>query len=136
VERVAGARPAVRPLVLGDPEIPHTETPWFYAAADVLLLTSDSEGSPNVIREAMAMGLPIASVDVGDVREAIGASRFARVIASHEPEQLAPAVIELLDQGGRSDGRASAERRSIESTAQRYLEIYDRVAGGARRASA
>lgn len=46
--------------------------PYYYSAADMMLLTSFSEGSPNVIKEAMACNCPIVSTDVGDVREIFG----------------------------------------------------------------
>ncbi len=45
----------------------------FYNASDALLLTSDYEGSPNIIKEALVCGLPIVSTEVGDVRELAGA---------------------------------------------------------------
>lgn len=48
--------------------IKHEDMPIYLNAADVLLLTSHWEGSPNVIKEAMACNTPIVSVDVGDVR--------------------------------------------------------------------
>jgi teichuronic acid biosynthesis glycosyltransferase TuaC len=41
-------------------------------AADLLLLTSLTEGSPQVIKEAMACNCPIVATDVGDIREIIG----------------------------------------------------------------
>ena len=46
--------------------------PYYLAAADVLAFPSKIEGSPNVIKEALAMGCPIVASDVGDVRERIG----------------------------------------------------------------
>jgi glutamine amidotransferase len=55
----------------GLPGIPHEEVPVWMNAADVLLLTSDHEGSPNVVKEALGCNRPVVSVDVGDVRERI-----------------------------------------------------------------
>src|SRR5207245_1424254 len=51
--------------------IPNGEVPVWLNACDVLLLTSLHEGSPTVVKEALACGLPIVSVDVGDVAERI-----------------------------------------------------------------
>ncbi len=52
--------------------IENDETPLWYNAADAIVFTSLSEGSPNVIKEAMACNRPIASADVGDVRWLLG----------------------------------------------------------------
>ena len=49
--------------------IPHNEVPERINASDCVLLTSKSEGSPNIIKEAMACNTPVVSVDVGDVNE-------------------------------------------------------------------
>lgn len=49
-----------------------SEIPFYLAAADVLAFPSKLEGSPNIIKEALAMGCPIVATDVGDIRERIG----------------------------------------------------------------
>jgi glycosyltransferase involved in cell wall biosynthesis len=70
VELLRATRPEVQ-LVVADSE-PHERMPLFMNACDVLILASEGEGSPMVIKEAMACNLPIVSVDVGDVAEVIG----------------------------------------------------------------
>lgn len=47
--------------------IPTDELKYYYSAANVVVLTSFHEGSPNVIKEAMACGCPIVATDVGDI---------------------------------------------------------------------
>jgi teichuronic acid biosynthesis glycosyltransferase TuaC len=49
--------------------VPHESVPIWLNAADVVVLTSTHEGSPNTIKEALACNIPFVSVDVGDVRE-------------------------------------------------------------------
>ena len=52
-------------------KVPNTEMPWYYSAADAMILCSDSEGSPTAVKEALACNLPVVSVDVGDVAEIV-----------------------------------------------------------------
>ncbi len=50
---------------------PHTRVPLFMSACDALLVTSVHEGSPTAVKEALACGLPVVSVPVGDVVERV-----------------------------------------------------------------
>ena len=50
-------------------KIPNREMPWYYSAADAMILPSDSEGSPTAVKEALACNLPVVSTNVGDVTE-------------------------------------------------------------------
>jgi len=51
--------------------IEHQQVPIWLNAANVVLMTSLKEGSPNIVKEALACKVPIVSVDVGDVKELI-----------------------------------------------------------------
>lgn len=50
-------------------DIKHSDMPYYFNASDIVILTSRWEGSPNVIKEALACNCKIISTDVGDVRE-------------------------------------------------------------------
>jgi len=53
-------------------DVPNNLMPYYFNASDVILLTSLWEGSPNVIKEAMACNCKIVAVDVGDIKKVIG----------------------------------------------------------------
>lgn len=69
-----------------------------YWNCDVMLLTSISEGSPTVIKEAIAAKLPFVTVDVGDVKEWTSLVEFGVVVPDRDPTNIADAVTTLLTQ--------------------------------------
>ncbi len=66
-----------------------------YESSDVLLLSSDREGTPLVIAEALTFGLPVVAPDVGSIGELIG-GRMGRLAAAPSATALADATSELL----------------------------------------
>ncbi len=111
--------------------IPISELVYFFNAADALILTSLSEGSPNVIKEAMACNCPIVSTDVGDVAEIIEGVEGC-FLASFDPEDFAQ-KIKLALEFSRTKGRTKGRERIIqlgldsETIANKLVEVYKRV---------
>jgi glycosyltransferase involved in cell wall biosynthesis len=100
--------------------------PVYMNAADCLLLTSDHEGSPTVVKEAMACNLPVVTVDVGDVRERLeGVTPSA--IAARDPEALGDALVRVLGEGRRSNGRAIVAPLSEPNVARRVIAVYEEL---------
>jgi glycosyltransferase involved in cell wall biosynthesis len=98
-------------------------------AADAFLLTSFMEGSPQVIKEAMACGCPIVSVDVGDVRERMAGVEGCYVANTRKPEELAGLLRKALSFEGRTKGRDKTIADGIDNqqVAKQLIEIYERV---------
>jgi glycosyltransferase involved in cell wall biosynthesis len=95
---------------------------------DTLLLTSIREGSPQVIKEAMACGCPIVSVDVGDVGERLTGLDGCYVATSRTPEDLA----NLLEQSvsfGRTKGREQLLDAGLDNAqiAEKLMSIYTKI---------
>jgi glycosyltransferase involved in cell wall biosynthesis len=101
----------------------HDDVALFMNAADALVLTSHSEGSPTVVKEAMACGLPVVSVDVGDVREQLDGVRPSYICES-TAGSLAHALIKILESPQRSNGREMIARFTNEAAASVILTIY------------
>ena len=97
-------------------------------AVDALVMTSRSEGSPQVIKEALLCGCPIVSIDVGDVRE-ITEGVEGCFISEANPTAIAEALRKALAFQGRTEGRKVILRRSLtnKTIATRLLGIYQRV---------
>jgi len=105
---------------------PHSEMPLYMNAADLLVMASTIEGSPNAIKEAMATNLPVISVDVGDVADFIYESD-GNYIVPRDVDAMAARIVELCRRGERSRGRERLVPYSMPATAKRILEIYSRV---------
>lgn len=73
----------------------HEELPDWYRAADLFVLPSRSEGTPNVIVEALACGTPFVASDVGNIRDLLEPS--SRVVPPSDRAALAAAITEVLD---------------------------------------
>ena len=100
-------------------------------AADALLMTSITEGSPQVIKEALACGCPIVSLDVGDVKESVEGVEGCYVV-ERDPVALAQALQKAFSLHGRTEGRRVIERRGLnnDKIAQRIIEVYRQVMEG------
>ncbi len=97
-------------------------------AADALVMTSFTEGSPQVIKEAMACGCPIVSVDVGDVKE-ITDGIDGCYIAERTPESVASCLRQAIEFGEKTEGRKVIEARGLTNdiVSKKMLGIYNSV---------
>jgi teichuronic acid biosynthesis glycosyltransferase TuaC len=96
-------------------------------ACDLLLLTSSQEGSPNVVKEAMAAGMAVAAVDIGDTRERLAGVSGCRVADDDRPETIGSAIAELLLSDEPRQGREAIASLRLETVAVSILEIYAQV---------
>ena len=105
------------------------EVSLLMCAADVLLLTSFTEGSPQVVKEAMTCGCPVVSVDVGDVRERTAGVEGCYVAETREPQELAALLCKALAFSGRTQGREKilADGLDNRQVAQRLIELYTQI---------
>jgi teichuronic acid biosynthesis glycosyltransferase TuaC len=108
--------------------VPHDQMILYYNASNVLLLTSQYEGSVNVVKEAMACGLPAVSTDVGDVRQNFGDTE-GYYICHAEPEDLAKGLTKALKISSQTEGRERIKNLGLDSqdTANRIVDIYDKT---------
>ncbi|MFB6165282.1 MAG: glycosyltransferase [Haloarculaceae archaeon] len=106
----------------------HDEMPRYMNAADVLLFTSEREGSPNVGKEALACNLPVVATDVGDVRRRLRDVESAAV--STDDDELVDALVATLRTDRRPDGRAAVRDVSLARMGERLLDVYESVLVG------
>jgi glycosyltransferase involved in cell wall biosynthesis len=109
-------------------DVPPSEMPLYYNAANLLLHTSASEGSPNAVKEALACNLPVVATPAGDIVELL---RDVAPSAVCEPDaqSLAREIVRCLRSGERSNGRELTAHLGLEAVAARTVQCYRAIGG-------
>ncbi len=108
------------------------DTPRLNATFDLAVLSSNSEGFPNVVGEAMATSVPCVVTDVGDAAYVLG--DYGRVVPSNDSEALGQAILEmrrlpsaqLMSYGKRARLRIQSQF-AVDTIAKQYEEMYEEV---------
>lgn len=101
--------------------------PIYLNAADLHMISSDFEGSPNSVKECVCCNTPIVSTDVGNVKEMIGDISGCYVIADFNAESLAEACDKVLSSDIPFNGREQflAKGYGMSTVAQKLKDIYN-----------
>lgn len=105
---------------------PQPRLALYMNACDALVFPSYQEGSPNVIKQAMACNLPIVATDVGDVEEVIGKTRGC-FISEASPQAFASALGTLISSPTRTTGREDVKHLAGPLVARRVVGLYEQV---------
>jgi glycosyltransferase involved in cell wall biosynthesis len=105
---------------------PQERLALFMNACDALLFTSYQEGSPNIVKQAMACNLPMVTTDVGDVREVVGNTEGCYVCRP-EVNEFVKSLAEILAHRRRTQGRSQVRHLHGPAVAQRIIGVYEQV---------
>lgn len=122
-EAARASLPNLRLLVLRGETQP-SSVPDLLNASDCLLIASDREGSPCILQEALACGLPVVSVDVGDCAERL-AGVPNTILSERDPESLGRAIVELVREPKRS--AADTSELGFDRLAERLKRLYEEI---------
>lgn len=107
----------------------------YYRKAHVFVLASDYEGTPNVVLEAMACGLPVIATAVGGVKELVRHEKTGYLVPTGDFKQIADHVVtlagssELREQQGKIARSIVEEEYCLSSLGDRLLELYATILG-------
>ncbi|PKP43549.1 MAG: glycosyl transferase group 1 [Bacteroidetes bacterium HGW-Bacteroidetes-12] len=106
--------------------IPHNLVNYYYNAADLVLLTSYYEGSPNAIKESMAANRPIISTDVGDVKELFGNTPGC-IICGYNEKEISSLINDVIGSRFNPGGLERLVEVGLDdiSIAKRIKELYE-----------
>lgn len=115
-------------------ELPHPDVLAMMARCDLFVLPSHTEGFPNVVVEAMALGCPVVATDVGATAEILGDDSGV-VVAPSDPAGLAAALRDLMTDPARRAELADRARARVhrlyglQSVLRQHTDLWRRVAG-------
>jgi glycosyltransferase involved in cell wall biosynthesis len=102
--------------------VDYEEMPYYFNAADALLVTSRYESGPMVVREAAACNVPVVSTPVGfapDVLDGVSNS-----VVADTDDELAAGLTDVVAGDARSDGRDVVDGLALDEMGDRLLEVY------------
>ena len=103
--------------------ISHSKVPFYLNAASCLLLTSFKEGSPNILKEALACNVPVVSVDVGDVAERLHGLDMC-AICDFDADALTKHIYRILENPGRPELRDKIRYLDNRLIANKINKLY------------
>jgi glycosyltransferase involved in cell wall biosynthesis len=108
--------------------IDHSQMPVYLNAADVLLLTSKWEGSPNTVKEAMACNIPVVATKVGDIEYLFGNTK-GYYYTDPDPDKLTEKINFFLNNDIKPNGRQRIIDLKLdsESIADKLIQLYQEV---------
>ena len=100
--------------------------PFFFNAASVYVLTSDYEGSPNAVKEALACNTPVVTTNIGNVKEMLEDMEGCFISESNNPAELADLTLKALEfERVKGRERLKRLRLDMESVAHTLVNIYE-----------
>lgn len=132
VKHFALAQAAANRVIQADPEVEllvvYKETQdrlsLYMNACDALVFPSFQEGSPNIVKQAMACNLPIVATDVGDVRDVIGKTPGC-YICPPDAIAFAERLHQILAQRERTPGRDHIRHFDRPLVTRRIIDVYE-----------
>lgn len=121
-------------MILNDPLVdlvplhglPANRLPWWYSAASAMLSVSKWEGSPNMVKEALACNLPVVATPAGDIPWLIDGVKGCS-ITGYNPAGVAAALGAVLRTGKRCEGRERIDELQLNSgmVARKIIAVYN-----------
>ncbi|SEP22431.1 Glycosyltransferase involved in cell wall bisynthesis [Halogranum amylolyticum] len=105
--------------------VDYEEMPYYFNAADALLVTSEYESGPMVVREAAACNVPVVSTSVGFAPDVL--DDVTNSVVADDDAALAAGLADVVAGDARSDGREMVDGLSLEEMGDRLLDVYRSV---------
>jgi glycosyltransferase involved in cell wall biosynthesis len=102
----------------------HSDVAFYMNACDALVFTSMQEGSPNVVKEALACDLPVVSVAIGDVPLRLSGIQGCELCADDRPETIAAALERVLRTRRRIAGHAAVQDLDESLLTSKVIDVY------------
>jgi teichuronic acid biosynthesis glycosyltransferase TuaC len=129
-QSIAIARKSVDLDLISLHDVENEQMPVYYSAADMLLVTSRWEGSPNAVKEAIACNCPVVSTEVGDVKEQLKGLKGSYVCPA-SAQDIAFRIIQISTNRVRYDYGQRSKAYDANDAAKKIISVYDTCSGGA-----